>query len=83
MSMEHFHDRLAAGLGLNLGILFNSRGNHEKSVELLEQHFDLARLALRKRDLHNDGPCKSGQVFFYKDLQQVCFCFNARTIQSV
>ena len=29
--------------GLNLGILYNSRGNHEKSVELLEQHFDLAR----------------------------------------
>merc|ERR1719213_891332 len=28
---------------LNLGILFNGRGDHEKSVELLEQHFDLAR----------------------------------------
>eukprot|EP00913_Durusdinium_trenchii_P027173 g25496.t1 len=32
-----------AGACLNLGILYNSRGNHEKSVELLEQHFDLAR----------------------------------------
>jgi len=28
---------------LNLGILYNGRGDHEKSVELLEQHFDLAR----------------------------------------
>jgi len=28
---------------LNLGILYNGRGEHEKSVELLEQHFDLAR----------------------------------------
>merc|ERR1712151_1205766 len=27
----------------NLGILYNGRGDHEKSVELLEQHFDLAR----------------------------------------
>jgi len=28
---------------LNLGILYNGRADHEKSVELLEQHFDLAR----------------------------------------
>merc|ERR1711988_1302549 len=28
---------------LNLGILYSSRGDHDKSVELLEQHFDLAR----------------------------------------
>merc|ERR1711959_745867 len=28
---------------LNLGILYNGRSDHEKSVELLEQHFDLAR----------------------------------------
>jgi tetratricopeptide (TPR) repeat protein len=28
---------------LNLGILYNDRGDHDKSVELLEQHFDLAR----------------------------------------
>merc|ERR1711972_259082 len=28
---------------LNLGILYNGRGDHEKSVELLERHFDLAR----------------------------------------
>eukprot|EP00747_Dinoflagellata_sp_TGD_P168980 gnl/TRDRNA2_/TRDRNA2_196716_c0_seq1.p1 gnl/TRDRNA2_/TRDRNA2_196716_c0~~gnl/TRDRNA2_/TRDRNA2_196716_c0_seq1.p1 ORF type:complete len:484 (-),score=119.59 gnl/TRDRNA2_/TRDRNA2_196716_c0_seq1:66-1448(-) len=28
---------------LNLGVLYNGRGDHEKSVELLEQHFDLAR----------------------------------------
>mmetsp|Transcript_48171 Transcript_48171/g.111601 ORF Transcript_48171/g.111601 Transcript_48171/m.111601 type:complete len:401 (-) Transcript_48171:140-1342(-) len=28
---------------LNLGILYSGRGDHEKSVELLEQHFDLAR----------------------------------------
>lgn len=28
---------------LNLGILYNGRQDHEKSVELLEQHFDLAR----------------------------------------
>merc|ERR1711959_288124 len=28
---------------LNLGLLYEDRGEHEKSVELLEQHFDLAR----------------------------------------
>jgi len=28
---------------LNLGMLYNGRGDNEKSVELLEQHFDLAR----------------------------------------
>lgn len=31
-----------AGACLNLGLLYNGR-DHEKSVELLEQHFDLAR----------------------------------------
>lgn len=35
--------RAQAGACLNLGILCNGRGDHEKSVELLEQHFDLAR----------------------------------------
>jgi tetratricopeptide (TPR) repeat protein len=35
--------RAQASACLNLGMLYNARGDHEKSVELLEQHFDLAR----------------------------------------
>merc|ERR1711988_1294602 len=35
--------RAQASACLNLGMLYSSRGDHEKSVELLEQHFDLAR----------------------------------------
>lgn len=32
-----------AGACLNLGLLYNDNGDSEKSIELLEQHFDLAR----------------------------------------
>jgi len=46
---------------LNLGMLYKDRGDHAKSVELLEQHFDLAR-QLGDRNLIDSARVVLGMV---------------------